>query len=460
MSEKMRTLTEPFKIKMVEPLKVTTEEYRKEALKKAGYNPFLLKSSDVFIDFLTDSGTGAMSDKQWAGIMMGDESYAGARSWEHLEKVVKDLTGMPYILPTHQGRAAERILYGILGGKGKVFISNTHFDTTRANIEFTGATAIDIVYEEAEDPEADLPFKGNIHLEKLRELIKKHGKENIAAVIITVTNNSSGGQPVSMANVQSLRKICDEYGLLLVIDGCRIAENAYFIKHREEGFSNKSCEEIAKQMLRLGDAFVMSAKKDAIVNIGGLLTVRNEELAVKCKNLLIISEGFTTYGGLAGRDMEALAIGLTEVFDEDYLHYRIRSTAYLGERLKSKGVPVVWPIGGHAVYVDAKKLYNQIPVEQFPGQALVCDLYIKGGIRAVEIGSLMFGKNDVNGKMIPAINELVRLAIPRRVYTQSHIDYVLDIFDDILELRNQKTGYKITYEPPFLRHFSALLEKI
>ncbi|OQB62894.1 MAG: Tryptophanase 1 [Bacteroidetes bacterium ADurb.Bin141] len=460
MSEKMRTLTEPFKIKMVEPLKVTTEEYRKEALKKAGYNPFLLKSSDVFIDFLTDSGTGAMSDKQWAGIMMGDESYAGARSWEHLEKVVKDLTGMPYILPTHQGRAAERILYGILGGKGKVFISNTHFDTTRANIEFTGATAIDIVYEEAEDPEADLPFKGNIHLEKLRELIKKHGKENIAAVIITVTNNSSGGQPVSMANVQSLRKICDEYGLLLVIDGCRIAENAYFIKHREEGFSNKSCEEIAKQMLRLGDAFVMSAKKDAIVNIGGLLTVRNEELAVKCKNLLIISEGFTTYGGLAGRDMEALAIGLTEVFDEDYLHYRIRSTAYLGERLKSKGVPVVWPIGGHAVYVDAKKLYNQIPVEQFPGQALVCDLYIKGGIRAVEIGSLMFGKNDVNGNMIPAINELVRLAIPRRVYTQSHIDYVLDIFDDILELRNQKTGYKITYEPPFLRHFSALLEKI
>lgn len=460
MSEKMRTLTEPFKIKMVEPLKVTTEEYRKEALKKAGYNPFLLKSSDVFIDFLTDSGTGAMSDKQWAGIMMGDESYAGARSWEHLEKVVKDLTGMPYILPTHQGRAAERILYGILGGKGKVFISNTHFDTTRANIEFTGATAIDIVYEEAEDPEADLPFKGNIHLEKLRELIKKHGKENIAAVIITVTNNSSGGQPVSMANVQALRKICDEYGLLLVIDGCRIAENAYFIKHREDGFSNKSCEEIAKQMLRLGDAFVMSAKKDAIVNIGGLLTVRNEELAVKCKNLLIISEGFTTYGGLAGRDMEALAIGLTEVFDEDYLHYRIRSTAYLGERLKSKGVPVVWPIGGHAVYVDAKKLYNQIPVEQFPGQALVCDLYIKGGIRAVEIGSLMFGKNDVNGKMIPAINELVRLAIPRRVYTQSHIDYVLDIFDDILELRNQKTGYKITYEPPFLRHFSALLEKI
>lgn len=459
MSNKMRTLTEPFKIKMVEPLKVTTEEYRKEALKKAGYNTFLLRSSDVFIDLLTDSGTGAMSDKQWAGMMMGDESYAGAKSWEHLERVVKELTGMPYILPTHQGRAAERILYGILGGKGKVFISNTHFDTTRANIEYTGASAIDIVYDEAKDPEVDLPFKGNINLEKLQELILEHGKENIAAVIITVTNNSSGGQPVSMANVVSLRKICDTYNIPLVIDGCRIAENAYFIKHREDGFINTSCEDIAKQMLRLGDAFIMSAKKDGMVNMGGLLTVKDEALSVKCKNLLIISEGFTTYGGLSGRDMEALAIGLTEVFDEDYLHYRIRSTAYLGEKLKEKGVPVVWPIGGHAVYIDAKKLYNQIPINQYPGQALVCDLYIKGGIRAVEIGSLMFGKYDNDGNLIPATNELVRLAIPRRVYTQSHIDYVLDIFNDILEMRNQTSGYKITYEPPFLRHFTARLDK-
>lgn len=455
----MRTLTEPFKIKMVEPLKVTTEEYRKEALKKAGYNTFLLRSSDVFIDLLTDSGTGAMSDKQWAGMMMGDESYAGAKSWEHLERVVKELTGMPYILPTHQGRAAERILYGILGGKGKVFISNTHFDTTRANIEYTGASAIDIVYDEAKNPEIDLPFKGNINLEKLQELILEHGKENIAAVIITVTNNSSGGQPVSMSNVVSLRKICNTYHIPLVIDGCRIAENAYFIKHREDGFINTSCEDIAKQMLRLGDAFIMSAKKDGMVNMGGLLTVKDEALSVKCKNLLIISEGFTTYGGLSGRDMEALAIGLTEVFDEDYLHYRIRSTAYLGEKLKEKGVPVVWPIGGHAVYIDAKKLYNQIPINQYPGQALVCDLYIKGGIRAVEIGSLMFGKYDNEGHLIPATNELVRLAIPRRVYTQSHIDYVLDIFNDILEMRNQTSGYKITYEPPFLRHFTARLEK-
>jgi len=455
----MRTLTEPFKIKMVEPLKVTTEEYRKEALKKAGYNTFLLRSSDVFIDLLTDSGTGAMSDKQWAGMMMGDESYAGAKSWEHLERVVKELTGMPYILPTHQGRAAERILYGILGGKGKVFISNTHFDTTRANIEYTGATAIDIVYDEAKNPEIDSPFKGNINLEKLQELVLEHGKENIAAVIITVTNNSSGGQPVSMANIESLRKICNTYNIPLVIDGCRIAENAYFIKHREDGFINTSCEDIAKQMLRLGDAFIMSAKKDGMVNMGGLLTVKDEALSVKCKNLLIISEGFTTYGGLSGRDMEALAIGLTEVFDEDYLHYRIRSTAYLGEKLKEKGVPVVWPIGGHAVYIDAKKLYNQIPINQYPGQALVCDLYIKGGIRAVEIGSLMFGKYDSEGHLIPATNELVRLAIPRRVYTQSHIDYVLDIFNDILELRNQTSGYKITYEPPFLRHFTARLDK-
>lgn len=455
----MRTLTEPFKIKMVEPLKVTTEEYRKEALKKAGYNTFLLRSSDVFIDLLTDSGTGAMSDKQWAGMMMGDESYAGAKSWEHLERVVKELTGMPYILPTHQGRAAERILYGILGGKGKVFISNTHFDTTRANIEYTGATAIDIVYDEAKNPEIDSLFKGNINLEKLQELVLEHGKENIAAVIITVTNNSSGGQPVSMANIESLRKICNTYNIPLVIDGCRIAENAYFIKHREDGFINTSCEDIAKQMLRLGDAFIMSAKKDGMVNMGGLLTVKDEALSVKCKNLLIISEGFTTYGGLSGRDMEALAIGLTEVFDEDYLHYRIRSTAYLGEKLKEKGVPVVWPIGGHAVYIDAKKLYNQIPINQYPGQALVCDLYIKGGIRAVEIGSLMFGKYDSEGHLIPATNELVRLAIPRRVYTQSHIDYVLDIFNDILELRNQTSGYKITYEPPFLRHFTARLDK-
>jgi tryptophanase len=460
MVNKMRTLTEPFKIKMVEPLKVTTEEYRIEALKKAGYNTFLLSSKDVFIDLLTDSGTGAMSDRQWSGIMMGDESYAGARSWEHLETVVKDLTGMPYILPTHQGRAAERILYSILGGKDKIFISNTHFDTTRANIEYTGAKAIDIVCEEGKDNQIDLPFKGNIDLFKLKELIQEYGKENIACIIMTVTNNSSGGQPVSMENVREVRKICDEHNLLLVLDACRIAENSYFIHHREHGFSERTFKSIAQEMLGLADAFVMSAKKDGLVNMGGLLTLRDEELSVKCKNMLIISEGFTTYGGLSGRDMEALAIGLEEVFDEDYLHYRIRSTAYLGEHLKAKGIPVVWPIGGHAVYIDAKKLYKNIPVNQYPGQALVCDLYIKGGIRCVEVGSVMFGKYDEKGELIPAPNELVRLAIPRRVYTQSHIDYVLDIFDDILEMEDANTGYKITYEPPFLRHFTAHFEPI
>ncbi|HCW09334.1 MAG TPA: tyrosine phenol-lyase [Cytophagales bacterium] len=455
---KPRTLAEPFRIKMVEPIRITTEDYRKEAIKKSGYNPFLLHSDDVFIDLLTDSGTGAMSDRQWAGIMMGDESYAGAKSWQHLESVVKELTGMPHILPTHQGRAAERILYGILGGKGKIFISNTHFDTTRANIEFTGATAIDVLPEEATHSEIDLPFKGNIDVGKVKTLIQEHGLSNIAAIIMTLTNNSSGGQPVSMSNIKAIREVCDENKLFLVIDGCRIAENSYFIKHREQGYENKTYEEIAKETLRLADAFVMSAKKDGLVNIGGLLTLRDEKISQQCTNLLIISEGFTTYGGLAGRDMEAMAIGLKEVFDPDYLHYRIRSTAYLGEHLKAKGVPVVWPIGGHAVYIDAKKLYKNILVDQYPGQALVCDLYIKGGIRCVEVGSVMFGKYDDNGKLIPAKNELVRLAIPRRTYTQSHIDYVIDVFDDILEMKEKNKGYKIVYEPPFLRHFTAQFE--
>jgi len=460
MNQKMRTLTEPFKIKMVEPLRITTEVYRQAALEKAGYNPFLLRSDDVFIDLLTDSGTGAMSDRQWAGIMMGDESYAGARSWEHLQAVVQELTGMQYVLPTHQGRAAERILYSILGGKGKIFISNTHFDTTRANIEYVGSEAIDIVCKEANDVESYAAFKGNIDLEKLEKLITQYGTGTIAAVIITVTNNSSGGQPVSMQNMKAVRKICDKHGLLMVIDGCRIAENSYYVKHREDGFTEKTYKQIAQEMLNLGDAFIMSAKKDGMVNIGGLLTLKDEALSVKCKNLLIISEGFTTYGGLSGRDMEALAIGLNEVFDKDYLHYRIRSTAYLGEKLREKGVPVVWPIGGHAVYIDAKKLYANVPVVEYPGQALVIDLYLKGGIRCVEVGSVMFGKYNKQGKLVPAVNELVRMAIPRRVYTQSHIDYVLDIFDDILEIKNRNKGFKITYEPPFLRHFTAHFEPI
>lgn len=451
----MRTLTEPFKIKMVEPLKITTEQYRIDKLKESGYNTFLLKSKDVFIDLLTDSGTGAMSDRQWSGIMMGDESYAGAKSWEHLESVVKELTGMPFVLPTHQGRAAERILYTILGGPGKVFISNTHFDTTRANIEFTGAKAIDIICDEGKDNQLDAPFKGNIDLLKLEELIHYYGREALAAIIITVTNNSSGGQPVSMANVKEVRKLCDQHQIPLVLDGCRIAENSYFIHHRELPYNTINFKEIAQEMLALCDAFVMSAKKDGLVNMGGLLTLRDSILAVECKNMLIISEGFTTYGGLSGRDMEALAVGLEEVFDADYLHYRIRSTAYLGEHLRKKGIPVVWPIGGHAVYIDAKALYPLIPVNEYPGHKLVCDLFIKGGIRCCEVGSVMFGKYDENGSLIPAANELVRLAIPRRVYTQSHIDYVLEVFDDVLELTQDTKGYQITYEPPFLRHFTA-----
>lgn len=457
-ARKPRTLAEPFRIKMVEPLKMTDEKYRLERLKEAGYNTFLLNSEDVYIDFLTDSGTGAMSDKQWAGIMMGDESYAGARSWLRLERVVKDMTGMPFVLPTHQGRASERILYGILGGKDKVFLSNTHFDTTRANIEFTGARAFDLMSKENTDPNSDLPFKGNIDLLQLNEKIEEFGSDAIAAVIMTVTNNSSGGQPVSMENMKSVREICDKHGILLVLDGCRIAENSYFIRHREPGYEGKSYNSIAREMFGLADAFVMSAKKDGLANMGGLLVLRDESLSRRCINMLIISEGFTTYGGLSGRDMEALAVGLEEVFDESYLHYRIKSTAYLGEGLKAKGVPVVWPIGGHAVYVDAGELYGHIPKEHYPGQSLVCDLYIQGGIRSVEVGSVMFGKYDEHGKFLTAPRELVRLAIPRRVYTQSHIDYVLDVFDDILENKNSSKGLKIIYEPPFLRHFTSRFE--
>jgi tryptophanase len=457
---KPKTLAEPFKIKMVEPLRITTPEYRSEVLKKAGYNPFLVRSDDVYIDLLTDSGTSAMSDRQWSAMMLGDESYAGARSWEHLERVVKELTGMPYVLPTHQGRAAERILYGILGGKGKVFISNTHFDTTRANIEFTGAQAFDCMSEESLNAELELPFKGNLDIVQAEKLIHEHGKENIGAIILTVTNNSSGGQPVSMQNAKAVKELCNKYGILFVLDGCRIAENSYFIKHREGGFEGRTYKSIAQEMLGLADAFIMSAKKDALVNMGGLLTLKDSKLAERCTNLLIISEGFATYGGLTGRDMEAIAIGLEEVFDADYLHYRIKSTEYLGRHLHEKGVPVVRPFGGHAIYIDAKEFYKHIPVHQFPGQALVCDLYVQGGIRCVEVGSVMFGKYDEHGNHIPPKSELVRLAIPRRVYTQSHVDYVLDVFDDILETKEESKGLKIVYEPPFLRHFTAKFERI
>ena len=455
-----KTIIEPFKIKSVEPIKVTTEAERKSYLANAFFNPFLLQADHVMIDFLTDSGTSAMSAAQWAGVMMGDEAYAGSRSWLHMERVVKALTHCEFILPTHQGRAAERILYSHLGGKGKTFISNTHFDTTRANIEFSGAEAIDIPIKESKVPSFDYPFKGNLDVEKLEKLIVEKGAENIAAVILTVTNNSGGGQPVSLANAKAVSAVCKKHSVLLILDCCRVAENAYFIKHREEEFHKLSYYEIAQEMFKLCDGAVMSAKKDALVNMGGFLALKDKTLADACKSLLIITEGFATYGGLSGRDMEAIAIGLQEVFEPDYLKYRIRSVTYLGEKLHQLGVPLMLPIGGHAVYLDARAMYPHIPVEEYPGQTLVCDLYQYGGIRAVEVGSVMIGKYDGDKKLIPAPNDLVRLAIPRRVYTQSHIEYVIEVFQKILNEKEKSKGFYIIEEPKFLRHFTAKFERI
>lgn len=455
-----KTIIEPFKIKSVEPIHMSTPAQREMWLQQAHYNPFLLRSEQVIIDFLTDSGTSAMSSQQWAGIMQGDESYAGASSWENFRDEVQDLTGYQHILPTHQGRAAERILYGYLGGNGKVFISNTHFDTTRANIEFSGAEAIDMVVPEAKDHYSDFPFKGNLDVNALENYIAQNGSDQIAAVILTVTNNSGGGQPVSMKNAEEVAAICKKHNLLFIIDCCRIAENSYFIKHKEPGYELTSYRAIAQKMFSLADGCVMSAKKDALVNMGGFLALNNAELAEACTGLLIITEGFATYGGLSGRDMEAIAIGLREVFQDDYINYRIKSTAYLGEGIKAKGVPIIYPVGGHAVYVNAGELYKHIPANEYPGQALVCDLYRIGGIRAVEIGSVMFGKYDNNGKLLAAPYELVRLAIPRRVYTQSHIDYVIEVFDEIVKNVEKAKGLRITKEPKFLRHFTAHFEQL
>lgn len=455
--EGYKTIIEPFRIKMVEPLELTTREQREKYLKDAHYNTFLLHSAQVIIDFLTDSGTSAMSASQWAAMMQGDESYAGARSWERMEAAIKRLTGYEYVLPTHQGRAAERILYGHLGGPGRTFISNTHFDTTRANIEFSGAEAVDIPIAEATIPSLEHPFKGNIDVVKLESLIEEKGAD-IGAVILTVTNNSGGGQPVSMQNAREVRDICKKHSVPYVLDCCRIAENTWFIKHREEGMRDRSYESIAQEMFSLANGAIMSAKKDGLVNMGGFLAIDDEKLAEECANLLIITEGFVTYGGLSGRDMEAIAVGLLEVFSPDYLTYRIKSTQYFGEELAKRGVPLVKPIGGHAVYIDAKALYPNIPVEEYPGQALVAELYLVGGVRAVEIGSVMFGKYDALHHLIPAPMELVRLAIPRRVYTQSHIEYVLEVFEKLLASRDTARGYKIVKEPDFLRHFTAQFE--
>jgi tryptophanase len=453
-----KTIIEPFKIKSVEPIHLTSFEQREKLLAKAGYNTFKLESKDVMIDFLTDSGTSAMSSNQWAGVMLGDESYAGASSFKKMENAVFHLTGLPYIFPTHQGRAAERILYSYLGGKGKIFISNTHFDTTRANIEYAGSEAIDMPIPEGLNPMLEYPFKGNMDVEGLKKIIEERGSANIAAVILTVTNNSGGGQPVSMQNAMEVAKLCNQYHIKLILDCCRIAENAYFIQQREPGYQYFSCRNIARDMFDLCDGAIMSAKKDALVNMGGFLALRDQEIADACKNQLIITEGFPTYGGLAGRDMEAIAIGLEEVFDEDYLKYRITSTSYLGNKLLEMGIELIRPIGGHAVYIDAKQFYPHIPVDRYPGQALVCQLYLAGGIRACEIGSVMFGRQE-DGKFIPSNMELVRLAIPRRVYTQSHIEFVIEVFEDLIKNKHKAFGLKIVEEPKFLRHFTCKFEK-
>jgi len=456
----MKTIIEPFRIKSIEPIYFNTEAERKLILEKAFYNPFLIHSKDVLIDLLTDSGTSAMSSNQWAGMMQGDESYAGSPSFFRFEETVKEITGMPLIIPTHQGRAAEKILFSILGEKGKYFVSNTLFDTTRANIEFSGAEGVDLICEEGKHPSIPAPFKGNMDTQALINFIAQKGAGNIPLCIITVTNNSGGGQPVSMQNIKEVKKICTENKIPLFIDACRFAENAYFIKLRETGYADKSVRSIAKELFSYADGCTMSAKKDAFANIGGFLAMRNEALAQQCRNLLIMTEGFTTYGGLAGRDLEAIAIGLNEVLDENYLQYRIRSIEYLTNKLIAAGVPVMQPAGGHAVYIDAKAFLSNIPADQYPGQALVGALYLHGGIRSVEIGSLMFGKYDENKKLIPAVQELVRLAIPRRVYTQSHIDYVSEVIIEVFNNRNNIKGLTIIEEPPMLRHFTAKLKPV
>ena len=454
----MSIIIEPFRIKVVEPIRQTTEEEREKILKDAHYNPFLIKSDDILIDFLTDSGTGAMSDRQWGALMQGDESYAGSRSFFRFESVVKKITGFKHIIPTHQGRAAERILFSIMVNKGDIVPNNTHFDTTRANIEFNEAEAVDLVIPEGKIPELEHPFKGNMDLAKLEELLEKY-HDRIPLGMITITNNSGGGQPVSMENIREVSKLLHKYNIPFFIDACRFAENAYFIKLREKGYQDKSVLEIAQEIFSYADGCTMSAKKDGLVNIGGFLAMNDDQLAMKARTLLILTEGFPSYGGLAGRDLEALAVGLEEVLNEDYLKYRLRTAEYMGERLTAAGISIIRPTGGHAVYIDAKAFYPHIPPSQFPGQTLVCELYKKGGIRGVEIGSVMFGKKDKEtGKEIPAPMELVRLAFPRRVYTQSHFDYAIEKIIETFKDRDNAKGMRITWEPPFLRHFTAKFE--
>jgi tryptophanase len=457
--DRWTTIIEPHRIKSVEPIRMTSVDERDGYLRAAGYNLFNLHSADVLIDLLTDSGTGAMSAEQWAGVQRGDESYAGSPSWYRFLESVQELFPFTHVIPTHQGRAAERILFGVVGGPGKVVPSNTHFDTTRANVEFTGAEAVDLVIEEGKHPSVIHPFKGNMDTDALDAFIRERGVEQIPLVMMTVTNNSGGGQPVSLENLRAVRAVCDRYGLPLFLDACRFAENAWFIKQREDGYADVSIPDIVREMASLADGMTMSAKKDAIVNIGGWLAMNDDAWAEQARNLEILTEGFPTYGGLAGRDLEAIAQGLREVVDEDYLHYRIRSTAYLGEALVEAGIPCVQPIGGHAVYIDAGTLLSHIPPLAYPGQSLSVALYREGGIRGCEIGSVMFGRHP-DGSETPAAMELVRLAIPRRVYTQSHIDYVIEVCRWVAERADQLPGYRIAEEPPQLRHFTARFEPL
>ncbi|HKZ53048.1 MAG TPA: tryptophanase [Candidatus Acidoferrales bacterium] len=446
----IKTIIEPFRIKSVEPICWTTRAEREELLRQAHYNLFLLPAEDILIDLLTDSGTGAMSTRQWAAMMEGDESYAGSRSFEHFRRAVQGIFGYKHVIPTHQGRAAERILFSVMCKKGDVVPNNSHFDTTRANIEFIGAEAVDLLIPEGHDPACLHPFKGNMDVAVLEQLIARVGGERVPLVMLTITNNSGGGQPVSLENARAVQAVCRRHKIPFYFDACRFAENAYFIKLREPGYADKTPKEIAREMFALGDGCTMSAKKDGLANIGGFLCTNDDQLAQQEKNLLILTEGYPTYGGLAGRDLEAIAVGLEEALEEDYLRYRITSTAYLGNHIAEKGVPIVQPPGGHAIYLDARAFLPQIPPEQFPGVALACELYLEGGIRSVEIGTLMFGK--------AAEMDLVRLAIPRRVYTQSHIDYVIEVILEVWQRREQIRGLKLTYEAPFLRHFTARLE--
>jgi tryptophanase len=447
-----RTIIEPFRIKSVEPIRWTTRVQREALLRAAHYNLFLLPSADVLIDLLTDSGTGAMSTHQWAAIMEGDESYAGSKSFDRFRISVQEIFGYRHVIPTHQGRAAERILFGVMCKKGDVVPNNTHFDTTRANVEATGAEAVDLVIPEGREPGTRHPFKGNMDIAALEELINRKRRQRIPLVMLTVTNNSGGGQPVSMENVRQVSAACRKHGIPLYFDACRFAENSYFIKLREKGYEAKTPKQIAQEMFGYGDGCTMSAKKDGMANIGGFLCTNDDLLAQQEKDLLILTEGYPTYGGLAGRDLEAIAVGLQEALEEDYLHYRIASTAYLGDHIAAQGVPIVQPPGGHAVYIDARAFLPHVPVEQFPAVALACELYLEGGIRAVEIGRLMFGAS--------ATMDLVRLAIPRRVYTQSHVDYVVEIILEVWKKRGSIRGLNLTHEAPFLRHFTAKLEPV